>query len=279
MKISIVTPSYNQGQFLEDTVLSVLGQHYPQLEFIVVDGGSTDNSVGILEKYGGEISSWVSEKDRGQAEAINKGFAIATGDVLGWLNSDDMYLPGTLKYVAEAFQNVVAPTILFGNCINFNERTKQMAGSDVVRNHRRLDIALIDYIIQPACFWTRSAWDLVGPLNEDLHFGFDWDWFIRALRAGVAFYPVERFLSLYRWHEAHKTSTGGEQRLEELAGIYEQYHSRVVADAFLKLYRSPGVKRAKALAAKWPGDWRRWIYFLYFRRQISWEAFKNISFI
>jgi glycosyltransferase involved in cell wall biosynthesis len=278
LKISVVTPSYNQGQFLEDTIVSVLEQRYPNLEYIVMDGGSTDQSREILEKYDDEITAWVSEKDNGQAEAINKGFAMATGDVVAWINSDDMYLPGTLKYVAEALKDLSSPAILFGNCINFNERTKKASGSDVVRNHQRLDIALIDYIIQPSCFWNRAAWDLVGPLNDQLHYGFDWEWFIRARQAGVGFHPVDRFLSMYRWHDAHKTSTGGGQRLEELAGIYGKYHSGVMAKSFLAFHRSSRVKRARGLVEKLPGDWRRWIYHLFFRRQISWQAFYNISF-
>ena len=102
-KISIVTPSYNQGRFLEQTILSVIGQQYPNLEYIVMDGGSTDNSVEIIKKYESQLTHWESEKDRGQAHALNKGFAMATGTIYGWINSDDFYLPGTLSFVAEQF--------------------------------------------------------------------------------------------------------------------------------------------------------------------------------
>ncbi|NVO00781.1 MAG: glycosyltransferase, partial [Geobacteraceae bacterium] len=102
-KITIVTPSYNQGRFLEKTILSVLDQGYPNLEYIVIDGGSTDESVEIIKKYADRLTYWVSEPDRGQSHAINKGFERATGEIFGWLNSDDWYHPGALQAVAEAF--------------------------------------------------------------------------------------------------------------------------------------------------------------------------------
>jgi len=120
--ISIVTPSYNQVQFLEETILSVLNQDYPNIEYIVIDGGSTDGSVDIIRKYADRLAYWVSEPDRGQAHAINKGFARATGDLLGWLNSDDLYLPGALSAVAEAYADNPG-CLIAANVINFDEHT------------------------------------------------------------------------------------------------------------------------------------------------------------
>jgi len=218
-KISVVTPSYHQGQYLEETILSVLGQQYPNLEYIVIDGGSTDNSVEIIEKYADRLTHWESEKDRGQAHAINKGFARATGDILAWLNSDDFYLPGTLRFVATQLDPGL-DELLFGNCFHFVQGKAVAYGSDVRSAHEQINLSLADYIIQPSAFWTRSAWVRTGVLDESLRFGFDWEWFARAQKSRVSFKPTDRYLSAYRIHSEHKTGLGGERRRHELSEIY-----------------------------------------------------------
>ncbi len=247
-KISVVTPSYNQGQYIEDTILSVLGQGYPNLEFIVIDGGSTDQTVDVLRKYDHRITYWISEKDNGQAAAINKGLARATGDILCWLNSDDMYLPGTLQFVAKQL-DVSRPQILFGNCVHIWEGAGVAAGSDVVFDHQLHDLAWCSYVIQPSSFWARAVWNAVGPLDEKLNYALDWDWFIRAKMAGADFKAVQRPLSVYRIHAAHKSSFGGEARSRELAGIYGKYHGQ----------RGDGLYRALAGARLRPALARRLI--------------------
>lgn len=222
-KISVITPSYNQGQYIEDTILSVLGQGYPNLEYIVIDGGSSDNTVDVLKKYENQLAHWVSEKDSGQAAAINKGFSLATGDILCWLNSDDMYLPGTLRFIAERL-DVSKAEVLIGNCIHIKEGSGIAVGSDVVADSQRHDILWCSYILQPSSFWTRKTWEATGTLNEGLNYALDWDWFIRAKNEGVHFKAVERPLSFYRIHVAHKSSFGGAARANELGEIYEKYH-------------------------------------------------------
>jgi glycosyltransferase involved in cell wall biosynthesis len=221
-KISVVTPSYNQGQYLEDTIHSVLGQGYPNLEYIIIDGGSTDDSVAVIKKHEKYLTYWVSERDGGQAEAINKGFARATGDILGWLNSDDCYLPGTLAYVARQL-DAPPPRIVFGNCVHLTEDTDLAEGSHVKHFSQRYDLSLTDYIIQPSSFWTRSAWETVGPLNDAMHYAFDWEWFLRAKTAGVAFTALDRYLSIYRIHRDHKTGTGGDKRRAEIRSVIARY--------------------------------------------------------
>ena len=221
-KISIVTPSFNQGQFLEQTILSVLGQNYPNLEYIIIDGGSSDNSVDVIKKYADKFAYWVSEPDNGQSHAINKGFQIATGDILCWLNSDDMFMPGILNYLAISMPLDQA-IVLSGNCLHYSESQSDgvtSQGSHIVQNFREFDLLNIDFLTQPSTFWTRKVWDSVGKLNENLHFVFDWEWFIRAKIAKVSFISVDKTLSLYRQHDAHKTGAGGELRQQEIIDLY-----------------------------------------------------------
>ena len=233
-KISIVTPSFNQGAFLESTILSVIGQFYPNLEYIIIDGGSTDGSIDIIRRYQEHLAFWESVSDKGQADAINKGFQIATGDILAWINSDDMYLPHTFRFIAEYFRSNCNNKIVFGNCLHFNEKTKRVYGSDVELSHKKLDISLCDYIIQPSCFWSRQIWEKVGPLYLDLAFSLDWDWFIRAKKLNIKFEPISEFLSIYRIHAQHKSGVGGQDRIYELARIYEKYHSITISSCYLR---------------------------------------------
>lgn len=249
---------------------------YPNLEYIIIDGGSTDNSVDIIRKYEKDISYWVSEKDNGQAHAINKGFSRATGGILAWLNSDDMYLPGTLNYISDLFRSISVPTIFFGNCLHFDEKKKKANGSNVSLKHIQYDLILSDYLIQPSCFWTREVLNSVGQLNENLHFGFDWEWFLLAKKAGIKLQPIDKYLSIYRIHEDHKTGIGGTKRLQELADIYEKHSSPFIANAFLKYKNAPAVQFSKDILKKFPVDWRRWLYYLHFRKNISLEEFYNI---
>ena len=236
-RISIVTPSFNQGQFIEETILSVIGQHYPNLEYIVMDGGSSDDTVKIIKKYEKHISHWQSEKDRGQAAAINEGFERATGDIITWLNSDDFYFPGTLHHIATQLE-IAKSEILLGNCFHFFQNSAQSSGSDIVAHHAKSNLLLWDYVIQPSSFWTRQSWEKIGKLNEDLHFVFDWDWYIRAQQASVNFKTSQKYLSGYRFHESHKTGTGGEKRREEIVEIYKKYSGAEYAQLFQDIYRS-----------------------------------------
>ena len=232
-KITVVTPSYNQAQFLEETILSVVGQQYPNLEYIIIDGGSTDGSVEVIRKYQEKIAYWVSEPDNGQAHAIHKGFERASGDILAWLNSDDFYLPGTLTFAAAQMDPTQAQ-LLFGNCLHLYEDSGAVSGSSVRREHAHRNLLLTDYIVQPSSFWTRLAMNQTGALDQTLHFGFDWEWFIRALQAGVKFIAEDKYLSVYRFHRDHKSGVGGKRRLQELAAVYERHAGARYERLFLR---------------------------------------------
>ena len=205
IKFSIVTPSYNQGAYLEKTILSVIEQDWPNLEYIIIDGGSTDNSVEIIKKYEKHLTYWVSEKDRGQSHAINKGFAHATGDLFGWLNSDDFYAMGALKAVAEVYRaNPTAGAIVgAGNMVN--------EAGVVLRSNPPFEVTIDAlyhwadrYFWQPSCFFTKEAWNISGPLVEKFHFAMDLDLWFKIARK-FKFALTDTMLSSSLMHENAKT--------------------------------------------------------------------------
>lgn len=257
--ISIVTPSYNQANYIEQTILSVLGQQYQNLEYIIIDGNSNDGSADIIQKYSNQLTYWVSENDNGQSHAINKGFSRAKGSVLMWLNSDDLLLPGALHYIANTIKTE-GEGIYFGNCIHFREKQAGLDawGSDVVFASQQHTLYDIDFIIQPSSFWSRSVYEKTGPLSENLHFGFDWEWFLKAKTNGIKITAINKCLSMYRFHDDHKSGTGGRKRQEELLTIYKKYNPKgaVLFELLMnqdknwnkvEIYKARGIKKIYSL--------------------------------
>jgi glycosyltransferase involved in cell wall biosynthesis len=204
-KISIVVPSYNQGQFLEETILSIIYQEYPNLELFVVDGGSSDNSIDIIKKYEQHISWWVSEKDKGQSDAINKGLKKISGDIVSWINSDDLLTLGTLNNVAEYFSKLPSDVgLIHGGTTVFND--KKEIKDDWGYSNPSLERNLAGMAFsQPSAFFLKKYLDMVGgKLNEQLHYGMDYDLFSR-LACVCNFVPVKEIFSKYRLHEHSKS--------------------------------------------------------------------------
>ncbi len=227
--ISIVTPSYNQGRFLEATIQSVLQQNYPSLEYIIQDGGSSDNTREILERYRDHLTYVESAPDRGQAHAINKGFARTTGEIMAWLNSDDILLPGTLWYVADFFRRHPEIDVIYGHRVIINEEGLEI-GRWVLPPHDDQVLLWADFIPQESLFWRRRIWEKIGAhLDESFQFALDWDLLLRFQQAGARFYRVPRFLAAFRVHERQKTSQQiHEQGLQEMQRIRQRIHGRVV---------------------------------------------------
>lgn len=202
-KITVITPSFNQAAFLEETILSVLNQNYPNLEYIIIDGGSTDGSVDILKKYEDRLTYWISEKDSGQSEAINKGLRKSTGSILCWLCSDDLYTEGALLNVAAYFENQPEVGFIHGKSILFGEGKKEiLVGSD--REELTLKYFTVIPFPQPSSFFRRRIIEEQGILDESLHFGMDYDLLVR-IALNYPILPVEDILSRYRLHNASKT--------------------------------------------------------------------------
>lgn len=204
-KISIVTPSYNQAQFLERTILSVLNQNYPNLEYIIIDGGSTDGSVEIIKKYEKYLTYWVSEKDGGQADAINKGFKKSTGEILAWLNSDDTYLPKIFHKVAKKFKQHPEADLIFGDIYFINQYDKRTGELRLTKLN--IDNFLYECISlpQPATFWKKNIFNKVGKIQVKYQYCMDLDFFVRIAEIGKLMH-VKEYLANFRIHENSKTS-------------------------------------------------------------------------
>ena len=179
--VSIVTPSYNQADFLRDTLRSVLEQDYPAIEYIVIDGGSDDGSVEIIREYEPDLAWWISEKDAGQADAINKGMARAHGEIVAWLNSDDIYLPGAVSQAVKAFQARPEAGLIYGDAITIDAQGRPL-NSLVFRDWGLLDLLAFRIICQPAVFLRRWVYEESGSLNENYHYMLDHFLWIRCAR-------------------------------------------------------------------------------------------------
>lgn len=207
IKISIVTPSFEQGSYLEKTLNSVFNQAYPNLEYFVQDGGSRDNTLEILHRYKNKLSNWASIPDQGQSNAINLGFKHTTGEIMAWLNSDDLLLPGTLAFIADYFNSHPNIDVIYGNRLIIDDNDNEI-GRWILPYHDANLLSWTDYIPQETLFWRRRIWDKTGgQIDESFRFAMDWDLLLRFRQAGAKFAHLPYFIGAFRVHEEQKTSS------------------------------------------------------------------------
>jgi glycosyltransferase involved in cell wall biosynthesis len=279
-RISIVTPSYNQGRFIEETIRSVLLQGYPDLEYVIVDGGSTDDSVDVIQRYAPWLTAWVSEPDRGQAHAINKGLAKCAGELLGWINSDDLLLRGAANHLGTAYKRFPR-AILAGDVIDFH----LSVGQRTLLQQR--DITF-DAIVepwrhnirwhQPGIFFSCSLYQQAGPLDESLHYVFDRDWLCRAVQIATVHYihiPVAQF----RFHHTSKTvQSGALDWFSEESAVTMRYWDKTTG--FDPRLARAGLKLHQAAAHLRVGKWTRATGLSHLSQAVrsDWRVFKFRSF-
>lgn len=258
-RITIVTPSYNQAQWLEGTIRSVLLQGYPKLEYVVVDGASTDGSVDVIRKYDAWLDDWRSEPDDGQPDAINKGLAGATGEILGWLNSDDLLLPGALRHVALLARERADAVAWVGGCyrIDTDGRITDTIMPRGLDRETLVDWGKEGFLYQPSCFFAASAWREIGSLDERLEYGFDVDLWLKLADRGP-FAATDEILSAALFHEMAKSGQGRMgQHVDTIA--LQVYHGDIDA-AIRRLERLMERRRVRDLI--WPAirsRVRQWI--------------------
>lgn len=246
MRVSIVTPSYNQAQFLERTIQSILSQTYPDIEYIIIDGGSTDGSKAILEKYNDHLTYWVSEKDKGQTDAINKGFAQATGDIYAWLNSDDTLEPHAVAHAVEQLNKHPEAGMVYGHGF-FIDAADQKIGEfpSAQTDYQKLRQGYV-HVCQQASFWRADLWKQVGPLDDSIYFAMDYDLWLRLAKEAPLVFINEHWAN-FRLHGDAKSVAEDDRCWPDMLRI----HLRDGGSRFSVLF-------AKYLARKLAGPYIRW---------------------
>jgi len=222
-KISIVIPSFNQGSYIEETLKSIFDQKYPKLEVIVIDGLSTDNTINILKKYEKKINYWVSEKDRGQSHAINKGFKKASGDIIAWINSDDIYFPNSFNTINNFFQKKPEADIVYGNGVWIDENSK------IIKCRRNLPFHYKTWFygmadpFQPEVFYRRRVLDAAGFVDESYHMMMDREWWIRMASKGMMFKHLDAELAALRKYNDTKSAKYNNRNNTERWTLHSTY--------------------------------------------------------
>lgn len=234
-RVTIVTPSYNQASFLEETILSVLNQDYPNIEYWIMDGGSTDGSLEIIQGYADRLAGWVSEKDAGQTDAINKGFRRATGQVLAWINSDDTYEPGAIRKAVELLDEFPDWGMVYGDT-NFIDGHGKVLGKFPASqtDYPKLRQGYV-HIPQQAAFFRADLWRQVGPLDPTFYFAMDYDLWVRLAKISRLVY-VRQTWANFRLHEHAKTIAADDRCWPEMLRVHYRDGGSFLAPIVMKYY-------------------------------------------
>jgi glycosyltransferase involved in cell wall biosynthesis len=255
--VSIVTPSFNQARFLDETIRSVLKQDYPNIEYIIVDGGSSDGSLDIIRKYEKQISKWISEGDMGQTDAVNKGFALATGDLFAWLNSDDVYLPGAVWEAVNFLESHPHVGMVYGKAYYINDKSERVArypaGPTDYKGLRRG----VNTIPQQTMFFRSHLWNMVGPLDPSFYYAMDYDLWTRiSAVTPIAFH--DKFMAHFRLQNASKSMNEANRCWPEMMRV----HFRDGGSRFSILYFKYLIRRVVEPIMPWRIRLFRLIYSL-----------------
>src|SRR5688572_18334232 len=257
--ISVVVPNFNGGATIDATLRSLVDQDYPRLQILVVDGGSTDESIDIIRRYEQHISWWVSEKDRGQSDAINKGFSRATGEIVNWLCSDDVLLPGALARIAMAFaENPGADVVVGSSKITYPDPRLNRLGIASPLSVELLPCT--NKIPQPACFYRRSLLKRSPPLDESLHYAMDLELWAYFVASGARWHFIPDVVAEMRFSDSNKTAAGGVKITREIETVYKRYvKERVPLTFWHRLLRYP----LERVRRRYPGRLFGLVYYPY----------------
>jgi glycosyltransferase involved in cell wall biosynthesis len=253
-RITVITPSYNQAQYIEQTIRSVLDQNYPDLEYWVIDGGSTDGTLDILRKYGSRIN-WTSETDRGQTHAINKGIELSTGEVVAYLNSDDVYEAGALTTAGQFFARHPQAAWVTGKCRIIDQKGQEVRKAITFYKNMWLHLAsytlllILDYISQPATFWRREVVERVGPFDEALYYTMDYDYSLRVGRH-YRLHVIDEYLACFRVHAHSKGGSGAREHFQADLETARRYTTSPILLGLHRLHNAIIVATYAGLSAK-----------------------------
>lgn len=253
--VTVVTPSFNQARFIRATIESVLSQDYPNLEYIIMDGGSTDGTSGVVAPYSDRLQ-FISEKDRGQADAINKGFRMARGSIVAYLNSDDLFLPGAVSAAVAALTQDPELGAVYGEGYRIDADGNVISRFEVTEPYNLWKLINVsDYILQQTVFWRRDVFDTIGFFELDLHYGLDWE---ALMRTGKRYFMgyIPQFMGCLREYPQAKTSAGGAERFREIARILRAHSSSRFPPAYfiygLDTYEKIACRTIEKMFSWWP---------------------------